>query len=166
VTRDNLKAIYARAKEEGSSLFSKERFQKFREGGGKKKAAAKKPAAKKKEPAPAAAPPRSKVARVIEVDFATRLAKHPMVVKAIGGKLHLDVTGEGGGQWTVDCGKKADWIQPGHQGSPKLTVRASAEDFLALISGAKNAQVAVLAGELVLDPMDLELAQELGRLFG
>ena len=72
---------------------------------------------------------------------------------------------EVGGQWTVDCGQASASIQPGLTGKPKLKVSASTDSFLGLISGSTNAQVAVLSGALVLEPMDLELAQELGKLF-
>jgi uncharacterized protein (DUF697 family) len=166
VTSEHLKEIYRRAKDEGGALFSKESFEKFRQKGvvgPAKKAARKKVTAKK--PATAKKVPRTKVAKVVEDDFAARLMKHPEVVEAIGAKIHLDITGEGGGQWTIDCTRSSNWITPGHSGSPKLKVTSSAENFLGLVSGVRNAQVAVLSGELVLEPMDLELAQELGKLF-
>ncbi len=170
VSGEHLKEVYERAKAEGSSLFSKASFDKFRskgdvKGAAKKAPAAKKPPVAKKAPVAKAAP-KSKVARVVEDDFAARLKGHPKVVKAIGAKIHLDITGEGGGQWTVDCKKSSDWISPELVGEPKLKLSASVESFLGLIAGTTNAQVAVLSGALVLEPMDLELAQELGKLFG
>lgn len=172
VSKEHLKEIFENAKKEGSQLFSKENFEKFRRKGSvdpepKKKGAKGKPkkvaVAVAKAPA---APPKTRVAKIVEDEFAARLGKHPAVVKAIGARIHLDITGEGGGQWTVDCAKKSGWITPGLQGAPKLKVRASAETFLGLVSGTTNAQLAVLQGQLVLDPMDLEVAQELGKLFG
>jgi hypothetical protein len=33
------------------------------------------------------------------------------------------------------------------------------------VNGSTNAQLAVLSGQLVLEPMELEVAQELGKLF-
>lgn len=169
VSKDNLKEIYENAKEEGGKLFSKESFEKFRKKGSvadKEPAPKKKPAAAAKAKKPAAAPPKSKVAKIVEDEFSARLAKHPAVRKAIGAKIHLDVTGDGGGQWTVDCTKKSEWITPGLQGSPKIKVTATGESFLGLVNGTMNAQLAVLQGQLVLEPMDLEVAQELGKLFG
>lgn len=163
VSKENLKDLYENAKEEGGKLFSKESFEKFRK---KETAAAPAPKAKKKAVAKEKPAPKSKVAKIVEDEFSARLAKHASVRKAINAKIHLDVTGDGGGQWTVDCTKKADWISPGLQGSPKLKVTASAESFLGLVSGTMNAQLAVLQGQLVLEPMDLEVAQELGKLFG
>ncbi len=158
VSSKNLKEIFQSAKKEGSQLFSRESFEKFR--GAKKP---KKAAVKKAPSAPKV--PRSKVAKLVEDHFATRLKKHPAVVKAIGARIHLDITGEGGGKWTIDCTRKADWISAGHLGAPKLKVTTTVESFLGLVAGSTNAQLAVLSGQLVLDPMDLEVAQELGKLF-
>ena len=53
----------------------------------------------------------------------------------------------------------------GHSGTPKLTVRCGADDFVALLAGKKNVQLAVMSGDLTLDPMDLDLAAKLGPLF-
>jgi len=164
VSRENLKEVFENAKKEGSQLFSKESFEKFRKGGTvegkapKKKTPPKAPVAAKKVPL-------TKIAKLIENDFAARLKKNPAVVKAIGAKIHLDITGDDGGQWTIDCGKKADWIQTGLQGKPKLKVTTTSENFFGLVNGTTNAQLAVLSGQLVLEPMDLEIAQELGKLF-
>ena len=165
VSRENLNEIYERAKKEGSSLFSKQAFDRFRSKGEVKKPPAPPKRGKKPIEKKAKAAPRTRVAKIVEDDFGARLKAHPKVVKAIAAKIHLDVTGEGGGQWTVDCTRASDWIAPGLQGTPKLKVSASVESLIGLLNGTTNAQVAVLTGALVLDPMDLELAQELGKLF-
>jgi uncharacterized protein (DUF697 family)/putative sterol carrier protein len=163
---DQLKKIYEAAKEEGAAMFSKERFDMFRkstsapkdpppedDAGSKKK----KPAAKKK--------PKSAVEKVIEGEFMKKLGKHKDVREAFDGVIHLDVTGAGGGQWTADLTKSSEWITKGHAGKPKLTIRAGAKDFIALVKGEKNAQMAVMSGDLSLEPMDLDLAMKLGPLF-
>ena len=163
VSSEGLKEVFENAKKEGRQLFSRESFEKFRARGSvapdKKKApAARKAPVEKKAP-------RTKIAKLVEDDFAARLKKHPEVVKAIGARIHLDITGEGGGQRTIDCTKKTDLVQPGLKGAPKLKVTTSTDSFLGLVDGTTNAQLAVLSGQLVLDPMDLEVAQELGKLF-
>ena len=159
-----LKKIYDSAMKEGAAMFSKERFDMFR----KSKAAApvaeapapktkKKPAAKKK--------PKSAVERLLEGDFTKKLGKHKDVRDAFDGIVHLDITGTGGGQWTADLTKKAEWLSPGLEGTPKLTIRSDAKNFVALVTGKKNAQLAVMAGDLELEPKDLDLAMKLGPLF-
>jgi uncharacterized protein (DUF697 family) len=161
---DQLRKIYEAAKEEGAAMFSKERFDMFRrstsappkdpppEAPSKKKSAAKKK-------------PKSAVEKVIEGDFMKKLGKHKDVREAFHGVIHLDVTGTGGGQWTADLTKPAEWITKGHSGKPKLTIRAGAKDFIALVKGEKNAQMAVMSGDLSLEPMDLDLAMKFGPLF-
>jgi uncharacterized protein (DUF697 family) len=164
-SKERLRQIYEEAKKEAGGLFSKERLDKFRKGEAdtkkpkaKVKAKAKKKTAKKKKAS-------SEVANVVEGDFAKRVASHPEVADAVKGVIHLDVSGAGGGKWTVDLTKSPGSIIKGHQGEPRMTVRASAEDFMALVEREKDAQTAVLSGALQLEPMDLSVAAELGRLF-
>jgi uncharacterized protein (DUF697 family) len=184
MTRDQLKKVYEQAKDEGSKLFSRERFDAFRKSksaptpaaapeetpanvkttAAKKKSTAAKRGAAKKKRGPAT---KSAVAKIIEDDFPHRLEAHPEVRAAVAGVIRLDITGPGGGRWTVDMRKASDWISPGFDGvPPKLTVRCGAEDFVALVKGKKNVQLAVMSGDLTLDPMDLDLAAKLGPLFG
>ncbi len=156
-----LRKIYEAAKDEGSAMFSKERFDMFRKSTAAPKeeeqAPRKKAAAKKK--------PKSAVEKVLEGDFTKKLGKHKDVRDAFDGVIHLDVTGVGGGKWTVDLTRSSEWITKGHSGKPKLTIRAGAKDFIALVKGEKNAQMAVMAGDLSLVPMDLDMAMKLGPLF-
>lgn len=105
------------------------------------------------------------VAQLVERDLADRVKHHPEVSKEIHGVLHLDVTGAGGGKWTVDFRKKDGHVSSGLSGSPKMIVRCSAADLMALVNREKDPQLAVLTGALVLEPMDLELAQAVGKLF-
>jgi uncharacterized protein (DUF697 family) len=161
---DQLKKIYEAAKEEGAAMFSKERFDMFR----KSTSAPPKeppPEASTKKKAAAKKKPKSAVEKVIEGDFMKKLGKHKDVREAFDGVIHLDVTGAGGGQWTADLTKSSEWITKGHAGKPKLTIRAGAKDFIALVKGEKNAQMAVMSGDLSLEPMDLDLAMKLGPLF-
>ena len=159
---EQLKKIYENAKKEGASMFSKERFDMFR----KSKAAPKveEPAPAKKKAA-AKKKPKTAVEKVLEGDFVKKLGKHKDVREAFDGVIHLDVTGAGGGQWTADLTKPSDWITRGHQGKAKLTIRAGAKPFIALLKGQKNAKLAVMSGELSLVPMDLDLVMKLGPLF-
>jgi uncharacterized protein (DUF697 family) len=170
LSRERLKQVYAEAKNEAAMLFSKEAFEKFRKGAARAPAPAaraKKPAAKKKakkrvSPRVSAQP---SAANVVEGDFAERVAAHPEVCDAVHGLIHLDIAGKGGGKWTVDLSQRPGSISRGLQGSPRMTVKTSASDFLALVDREKDAQTAVMNGELQLERMDLSVAAELGRLF-
>jgi uncharacterized protein (DUF697 family) len=164
-SRERLRQVYADAQREAKTLFSKEKLASFRT---KEAAAKKRPVTKKPRAAPArkaAARKKPSVKSVIEGDFADRVAAHPEVAHAVKGVIHLDVRGKDGGKWTVDLTRAPGKILRGHTGEPRMTVRASATDFMALVEREKDAQSAVLAGDLELEPMDLSVAAELGRLF-
>ncbi len=161
---EQLKKVYETARDEGARMFSKERFDAFRNS----KQSQVNPAVVGSDEA-TVRPPTAKVSaaeKIVTQDFAGRLEKHPEVREAFDGLIHLDLSGEGGGQWTVDLTKAEGFISKGLTGPAKLTVRCSGEDFTALVKGRKNAQLAVLAGDLVLEPMDLDLIGTLGPLFG
>lgn len=183
MTREQLKKVYDAAKEEGSKLFSKERFDAFRKSGAAPKVekeeeeegegeerdtestAPKKTKVKKKVVKKKTGGAKGKVAKIVENDFEHKLAANPGVRSGFGGLVHLDITGDGGGQWTIDMTKKSGFSAPGLHGTPKLTIRCGAQDFVDLLAGKKNAQMAVLSGDLQLEPMDLDLATKLGPLF-
>jgi uncharacterized protein (DUF697 family) len=162
-SRERLKQVYAEAKREAASLFSKESFERFRNPDAqpiKAAPAARRTSAKKKTKKKA-----KSVASIVERDFAERVAAHPEVAEAVNGVIHLDVTGNGGGQWTVDLTRAPGAIVKGHTGQPRMTITADAKDFVALVAREKDAQSAVMSGELQLNPMDMSVAAELGRLF-
>lgn len=172
--KEQLRKVFETAREEGSKLFSKERFEAFRKGrkaadaddddGDEPpaKAPVKKTVGKKK---PAAEKKLTKVEQLITRDLDRRLTKHPEVREAVAGIIHLDITGKDGGQWTADLTRSEGFISEGLEGQPKLTVRCSGDDFGALLKGRKDAQTAVLAGELELKPLDLDLVAKLSPLF-
>jgi hypothetical protein len=163
--KEQLKKVYEAARDEGAKMFSKERFEAFRNS----KQSQVKPADVGSDETATQRLSSAKVSaaeKIVTQDFAARLEKHPEVREAFAGLIHLDLAGEGGGQWTVDLTKAEGFISSGLTGVPKLTVRCSGDDFTGLVKGRKNAQMAVLAGDLVLEPMDLELIGTLGPLFG
>ncbi|HLL52265.1 MAG TPA: SCP2 sterol-binding domain-containing protein [Myxococcaceae bacterium] len=231
VSKAVLEEIFKKAKEEGSSLFSKEQFDKFRkrnedsikavategqededdeeeapvdeEGDEeeaapppKRKAAApkaveKKPLGKKPLGKPAAKAPAGKktaakkppagkklrvveaqdeepaftVRTVVEEELPRRLKANEDLATRLKAVVHLDISGDGGGQWTLEFGKPGKWVSSGLKGSPRVTVRCADDDFLQIVTGQKDARMAVLSGTLQVEPLDLELAGQIGQLF-
>jgi uncharacterized protein (DUF697 family)/putative sterol carrier protein len=162
--KEQLKKVFEAARKEGSSLFSKERFDAFRKSRQAKapEADGPEPTSKKKATPKAK---RSGVSKLLHEDFEKKIAAHPEVREAFDGVIHLDLSGADGGQWTADLTKEDGFISDGLEGAPTLTVRCSGKDFTALVKGRKNAQMAVLSGELVLEPMNLDLVGTLAPLF-
>ena len=226
-----LREVFKRAKEEGSSMFSKDAFDRFRkrnedsiravadesqaeasddeeaaaEEGDEgeeeaarpaprkkaapaKKAVEKKPLGKRplgKKPsakkAPAKKPARKaqeaegdsdeeeggalSLRALVEEELPRRLSENNALANRIKAIVHLDISGDEGGQWTLDFNKPGRWVSPGFKGAPRMTVRCKDADFLKIVTGQKNAQAAVLSGALKFDPLDLELAGQIGQLF-
>ncbi|KFE69980.1 DUF697 domain-containing protein [Hyalangium minutum] len=214
-SQEDLEKVFRKAKDEGSSLFSRDAFDKFRKQNeekikavadqgseepaedeeespkaaprksakkaatkksvekkplGKaapaKKAAAKKVATKKaaanKAPSKAEAP--LTVRTLIERELPRRIETKRELARSIGAVVHLDISGNHGGQWTVDLGAQKQWVKKGLNGTPRVTVRSKDDDFLQIATGQRDPKMAVLMGSLEFDPFDLELAGQVGQL--
>jgi uncharacterized protein (DUF697 family)/putative sterol carrier protein len=165
-SKETLRGVYEAAKKEGTSKFSRAELEKFRAQDG-----AAKPKGKAKTRAKTRAKPRAKKAapwtpaRIIEKEIPKRLAAKPEVVERIAGIVHVEISGPNGGRWTLDLTRTEGWVSKGLNGQPKVTVRCADEDFVQIATGTRDAQMAVLSGSLVFEPMDLELAGEIGKLF-
>jgi hypothetical protein len=61
------------------------------------------------------------------------MAGNPDAAKEIGVAYQLDVTGEGGGQWFVDCTATGPRIESGNPGKAECTVTMTAPDFQLLM---------------------------------
>ena len=102
---------------------------------------------------------------ILENEIPTLLKSKPDLAKEINALLHFVVTGDQGGTWTIDLTKAADWVQTGAQGTPKMTITVSSDDFVKIRQKQLNAQMAAMSGKLKFKPMDMGLAMKLGKLF-
>jgi putative sterol carrier protein len=101
---------------------------------------------------------------ILEQQIPELLKQKPELVKEIDAVLHFAITGDQGGTWTVDLTKASDWVQSGAQGTPKMTITVSSEDFVKIREKKLNAQMAAMSGKLKFKPMDMGLAMKLGKL--
>ena len=101
---------------------------------------------------------------ILENEIPTLLQAKPELAKDINAIVHFNVTGDQGGQWTVDLTKSSDWVSSGLQGEPKMTVTVSDQDFVKIRQKQLNAQMAAMQGKLKFKPMDMGLAMKLGKL--
>ncbi|MBL8951071.1 MAG: SCP2 sterol-binding domain-containing protein [Myxococcaceae bacterium] len=101
---------------------------------------------------------------IIEVEIPKRIQAKPDIAKEINAVIHFNVTGNDGGQWTLDCTKADSWVSSGNTGTPKMTITVSGEDFVKISSKQLNAQMAAMQGKLKFKPMDMGLAMKLGKL--
>ena len=103
---------------------------------------------------------------ILETEIPTLLKAKPELAKDLNAVVHFVVSGDGGGTWTLDCTKDSDWVSEGANGTPKMTISVSNEDFVKIRAKQMNAQMAAMQGKLKFKPMDMGLAMKLAKLLG
>lgn len=101
---------------------------------------------------------------ILETEIPNVLKAKPELAKDINAVIHFTITGDQGGTWTLDLTKGSDWVQSGAQGTPKMTITVSGDDFVKIRQKQLNAQMAAMSGKLKFKPMDMGLAMKLGKL--
>lgn len=103
---------------------------------------------------------------ILETEIPNRLTAKPELAKDINAVVHFNISGDGGGEWTLDCTKTEGWVTPGKVGESKMTIMAASADFEKIINKQMNAQMAAMQGKLKFKPMDMALAMKLAKLMG
>ena len=101
---------------------------------------------------------------VFEQFLPDRLAAKPDVVSKINSSYKFVINGEGGGTWVVDLTKPGGKITAG-DADAKCTITVAAADFVDLMNGKLNPQMAFMSGKLKVAG-DMGLALKLGSLLG
>jgi hypothetical protein len=101
---------------------------------------------------------------ILESEIPNLLKGKPELARDINAIIHFVITGEQGGTWTMDLTKTSDWVKSGAEGSPKMTITVSDQDFVKIRQKQLNAQMAAMQGKLKFKPMDMGLAMKLGKL--
>ena len=83
-------------------------------------------------------------------------------VKAV---VQYDITGEGGGTYHVEIADGKCAVHDGAGASPNLTLTMSGPDWLDMVAGKLNGQMAFMSGRLKLKG-DMGLAMRLAGIFG
>lgn len=95
-------------------------------------------------------------------DLPARLKAKADVVKQIGTSYKFVLSGDGGGTWVVDLAKDGGTITKG-DGEAKCTLMMAAGDFVEMMQGKLNPQMAFMSGKLKVAG-DMGLALKLGSL--
>jgi uncharacterized protein (DUF697 family) len=161
-SRDHLNEVYRRAKEEGGAAFSEEAFENFR---GRHEDEVKGVAGEPSETRAKGRRNPQSVRSIVEEELPRRIARHRDLAERIDAVIHLDISGEDGGRWTVDFTRPSGWVQTGLKGVPEMTVTCADRDFVEIATGAADATSAVFAGTLRMEPMNLDLAKGIAELF-
>ncbi len=101
---------------------------------------------------------------VLETEIPNRLKAKPELATDINAVVHFNITGDGGGVWTLDATKSEGWVSEGATGEPKMVITCAAPDFEKIVSKQMNPQMAAMQGKLKFKPMDMSLAMKLAKL--
>lgn len=77
----------------------------------------------------------------------------------------FDLSGEGGGQWSVAIADGKCEVTQGAAESPKATVRMDAGDYKDMITGKLNPMMAFMSGKVKVEG-DLNTVMKFQQLFG
>ncbi|HYG65998.1 MAG TPA: SCP2 sterol-binding domain-containing protein [Anaeromyxobacteraceae bacterium] len=105
----------------------------------------------------------SNVREVFETHIPGRLRAKPDVVQKINAIYQFNISGPNGGHWSVDCTNPEARITEGQSPNAKCTVNATDLDFLNIVNGKLNPQMAFMSGKLKIQG-DMGLAMKLQQI--
>lgn len=100
-----------------------------------------------------------------EEKIAQKLKDKPETSKAVNSVYEFNITGDNGGVWTVDLTREPGVVTAGATGAAKCTVTCAAPDFMNIVSGKMNPQMAFMSGKLKIKG-DMGLAMKLQKVIG
>jgi putative sterol carrier protein len=93
------------------------------------------------------------------------MASNPDAIKAIGAKFQLNIGGDGGGEWFLDCSATGPKAEKGSPGGADCTVKIDAENFARLLENPQaNGVKLFFTGKLKVEGNPV-LATKLLKLF-
>ncbi len=84
--------------------------------------------------------------------------------KGLNAVYQFDLSGDGGGKWHVIIANEECQVNEGPHASPNITISMTAQDYLDLVTGKLNGQVAFMTGKLRIAG-DMGLALRMQSLF-
>jgi putative sterol carrier protein len=89
----------------------------------------------------------------------------PDRAQGVKAQIQYDITGEGGGTYHADVADGTCAVHEGSAASPALTLTMASQDWLDMLAGKLNGQVAFTSGKLRIKG-DMGLAMRLAGMFG
>jgi putative sterol carrier protein len=100
---------------------------------------------------------------VFERHMPEKLRGKPDVVAKINAVYQFNISGPQGGQWSVDCTQPGGLVTSGTAANARCTVQATDADFLNIVNGKLNPQMAFMSGKLRIQG-DMALAMKLQQI--
>lgn len=106
----------------------------------------------------------AKASEIFETHMPARLASKPDLAQKINAIYKFVVNGDGGGTWLVDLKQPGGKISMA-EGDANCTITIGAQEFVDIVNGKLNAQMAFMTGKLKVAG-DMGLAMKLTQLLG
>src|SRR5436190_21931822 len=85
---------------------------------------------------------------IFEVKIPQKLETNAPKIANINAIYEFNITGDGGGIWSIDLTDGNKKVVPGSTGNAKCTVTVASSDFSDIIEGKLNPQMAFMTGKL------------------
>ncbi|MCP4678905.1 MAG: SCP2 sterol-binding domain-containing protein [Deltaproteobacteria bacterium] len=102
---------------------------------------------------------------VFEEQVKPTLAEKGDAVTKTNAVFQFKLTGDDGGEWWIDTTKPGGDVGAGTNDNAKCTVIMAASDFMDMVTGKLNGQMAFMTGKLKIEG-DMGLAMQLGTVLG
>ncbi len=109
------------------------------------------------------AEPTTQVKDVFERHIPAKFQAKPDIVTRINAVYQFNISGPNGGTWSIDCTAPGGKISAGTAPNARCTVAATDADFLAIVNGKLNPQMAFMSGKLKIQG-DMGLAMKLQQI--
>jgi putative sterol carrier protein len=103
------------------------------------------------------------MAQTVQEIFDRITTLDPARVQGINGVMIFDLSGEGGGQWTLTLKDEGVKVESGKTATPNVTFAMAAQDFIAIANGQLNPVSAFMQGKVRVSG-DMGLAMRLQSL--
>jgi putative sterol carrier protein len=100
---------------------------------------------------------------VFQSHLPERLRSKPDVVAKINAVYQFNISGPNGGAWSIDCTAPGGAVKEGTAANARCTVAMVDADFLNVVNGKLNPQMAFMSGKLKIQG-DISLAMKLQQI--